>query len=93
MLDGYTLEALLDEIAARVASKVRGELSASAAATALRPRLMTVEQAAIYLGRTKEAVQHMVNSGKIPTVRSDRRVFLDVQDLDRWIAENKQSAI
>ena len=49
----------------------------------VRPRLLTVEQAAIYVGRTKEAVQHMVSSGKLPTVRSDRRVFIDVQDLSQ----------
>lgn len=50
---------------------------------------MTVEQAASYLGRTKEAVQHMIHAGKLPTVRSDRRVFLDRLDLDQWIGDHK----
>jgi hypothetical protein len=31
----------------------------------------------------------LVASGKIPTVRSDRRVFLDRLDLDKWIDDNK----
>ena len=56
-------------------------------------RLLTVEQAATYPGRTKEAIQHMVANGKLPTVRSDRRVFVDVLDLDAWIEDNKQRGI
>lgn len=52
-------------------------------------RLYTVEEAAEFLGRTKEAVQHLIAAGKIPTVRSDRRVFLDREDLERWIQSGK----
>jgi hypothetical protein len=55
----------------------------------LYPRLLTIEQASLYLGRTPEAMQHLVASGKVPTVRADRRVFLDRNDLDRWIDDNK----
>jgi hypothetical protein len=35
----------------------------------------------------------MISSGKIPTVRPDRRVFIDVEDLDSWIREHKQAGI
>jgi len=49
----------------------------------------SVEQAAVYLGRTKEALQHLITSGKLPVVRADRRVFLDVRDLDEWVERNK----
>jgi hypothetical protein len=35
----------------------------------------------------------MVASGKVPTVRSDRRVFVDVEDLDVWIREHKQAGV
>jgi hypothetical protein len=35
----------------------------------------------------------MVSSGKVPTVRADRRVFVDVEDMDRWITEHKQAGI
>lgn len=31
----------------------------------------------------------MIAGGKLPVVRADRRVFLDVRDLDRWIDANK----
>jgi excisionase family DNA binding protein len=88
------LEWLLEILAERVAVKVRAELiQDGAGGAAVRPRLLTVEQAAVYIGRTKEAVQHMVSSGKVPTVRSDRRVFIDVEDLNQWILEHKQAGM
>jgi excisionase family DNA binding protein len=59
----------------------------------VRPRLLKVEQAAVYIGRTKDAIQHMIANGKLPTVRSDRRVFIDMRDLDAWIEENKQRGL
>jgi excisionase family DNA binding protein len=55
----------------------------------VRQRLFTVEDAAHYLGRTKKAVQHLIASGKLPTVKADRRVFLDRKDLDEWIERGK----
>jgi excisionase family DNA binding protein len=86
---GFNIEALLDELADRVVTKLRPELARGLTGTAVRPRLLTVDQAAVYLGRSREAIEHMIASGKLPTVRPDRRVFLDLEDLGRWISENK----
>jgi excisionase family DNA binding protein len=55
----------------------------------VKPRLFSVEEAAVYLGRSKEAVEHMIGAGKLAVVRADRCVFLDVRDLDHWIEANK----
>jgi excisionase family DNA binding protein len=79
----FTFDRLLELLAEKLASKLSQEPSR------LYPRLMSVEQAAVYLGRTPEAAQHLASSGKLPTVRADRRVFFDRLDLDRWIDENK----
>jgi excisionase family DNA binding protein len=79
----FSFDSLLELLAEKLAGKLSQEPSR------LYPRLMTVEQAAVYLGRTREAVQHLVGSGKVPTVRADRRVFLDRNDLDKWIDDNK----
>jgi excisionase family DNA binding protein len=87
MQDVFNFDTLLDALADRVATRVREQLAGHGAA--IKPRLFTAEQAAVYLGRTKEAVEHMIAGGKLPVVRPDRRVFLDVQDLDRWIDANK----
>jgi excisionase family DNA binding protein len=91
MEGGFDFGALLDALAKRVAVEVRLELQGNG--TPLRPRLLTVEQAANYLGRTKDAVNHMIAAGKLPTVKSDRRRFVDVIDLDHWIEDNKQNGI
>lgn len=89
--NGSSLEEVLDLLSQFLADKVLARLESRNAASA--PRLLTVEQAATYLGRTKEAVQHMVAAGKLPTVRADRRVFVDVDDLDRWIVDNKRRGL
>lgn len=91
--NGLTLDALIDALAERVAAKVRAELGAGGLSAAVGPRLLTVEQAAGYLGRSKEGVEHMVASAKIPTVRIDRRVFIDVRDLDRLIDDSKVTGL
>jgi excisionase family DNA binding protein len=74
---------LLDLLAERLANRLSQEPGR------LYPRLLTVEQAAAYLGRTPEAIQNLTHSGKIPTVIDDRLVFLDRLDLERWIDEHK----
>ena len=88
------LESLLNALAERVAEKLKPSLpGANSPRLPASPRLLNVEEAASYLGRTKASVQHMVSAGRLPIVRSDRRVFLDVRGLDIWIEQNKESGI
>jgi excisionase family DNA binding protein len=87
-----SIYALLEQLAARVAKHVLDGLSRSSPSTC-PARLLSVEQAAVYLGRTKEATQQLISGGKLPTVRSDRRVFLDIKDLDRFIDTHKEAGI
>jgi excisionase family DNA binding protein len=88
MTDRFNIDALLEDLAERIASKLAQRLPAGSGA-GVQPRLLTVNQAASYLGRTKAATQHMVASGSLPVVRHDRRVFLDRLNLDRWIESAK----
>ena len=53
-------------------------------------RLYTVPEAAEYLGMTDWGIRGLITNGKIDTVRNGRRLFLAIEDMDRWIAENKQ---
>lgn len=76
-MDSNTIQAIADAVLAKLASG------------SLKPRLLTVAQAAVYLGRTEKAIRHLVVAGSLPAVRSDTRVMLDVQDLDKWIEANK----
>ncbi len=82
-------DGLAESMAELIAEKVAKRIADSGTAP-VRPRLLTVDQAATFLGRTKDAIQHMVSAGKIAVVKSDRRVFLDVRDLEAWIEANKQ---
>jgi len=93
MPHGVQLEGLLDALAECVAQKLAGKLVQGDQLAPVRPRLLSVEQAAVYLGRTKEALQHLIISGKLPVVRADRRVFLDVRDLDEWVERNKTTGV
>ncbi len=82
-MNDLTFDRLLEALAEKLATKLSQEPSR------LYPRLLTIDQAAVYLGRTREALQHLASSGRVPTVRADRRVFLDRLDLDKWIEDNK----
>ncbi len=83
---------LLDQLAERVAQKLADRLGqlGSPPAASMR-RLLTVEEAATYLGRTEDATRHLIASGQLQTVRSDKRIFLDIEDLNGWILRHKKS--
>jgi excisionase family DNA binding protein len=89
-----TLDSIIESLASAVAAKLRGHSGGSehAGSSSIAPRLLSVNQAAVYLGRSKEAVQHMVAARKLPVVRDGRRVLLDVQELDRWIEHSTEPA-
>jgi excisionase family DNA binding protein len=53
------------------------------------PRLLTIEQAAQYLGYTPAAARHMVAKGQLPCVRNGRTIRFDAADLNRWIEDHK----
>jgi len=80
-----SVEEILDSLAERVASRVARRLPAAPP----RKRLLTVAEAAEYLGRTKASVHHLIASEAFRVVRADRRVHLDILDLDAWIGQNK----
>jgi excisionase family DNA binding protein len=56
----------------------------------LEPRLLTAEQAGAYIGRSEQAVRHLIFQRDIPTVRNGRCVRIDRKDLDKWIENNKR---
>lgn len=53
-------------------------------------RLYSIPEAAFYLGRTVDAVREMIYQGKIPYVKDNKRILLDIRDMDAWIDRNKQ---
>jgi excisionase family DNA binding protein len=55
----------------------------------IRPRLLTISEAAVYLGRSVPAIRELIWRGELPIIRPDRRIHLDLFDLDKWIEKNK----
>jgi excisionase family DNA binding protein len=58
----------------------------------LVPRLLSLDQAATYLGLTKDALKAKVNLGRVPTVDLDRKLRFDRHDLDNIIEKSKRVA-
>lgn len=84
----FRIDELIDLLAERLAKRVETRLNDPS--STIRPRLLPVGQAAYYLGRTEDSIRHLIASGRLPVVRTDKRVFLDRQDLDDWIQDHKQ---
>jgi hypothetical protein len=55
----------------------------------LPKRLFTLSEGAYYLGRSLWSMRELVWNGQIPIVRSGKRIFVDIGDLDAWITKNK----
>jgi len=54
-----------------------------------RPRLLTLKEAAAFLGVGIWTMRDLVWSGTVPLVRFRRRMYFDVLDLDQLIEHNK----
>jgi len=81
------MDALVSAIADEVIRKLTPKLAA-ATPNVILPALLTVNEAAAYLGRTEQSVQHLIFQRALPVVRIGRRVHLRRGDLDHWIDEN-----
>ena len=55
----------------------------------LTKRLYSIKEASTYLGRSICAVREMIWAGKIPSVKFDRRIYLDIKDMDLLIEKSK----
>jgi excisionase family DNA binding protein len=54
-------------------------------------RLYTLKEGAEYLGRSEWGMRELIWSGKIPVVRDKgcRKIFIDIEDLNEFINQNK----
>jgi excisionase family DNA binding protein len=82
------LGGLVHAIAVEVSRLIAPEI-ARMTPVVIQPALLDVKQAAIYLGRSEQAVQHLIFNKELPVVRVGRRVHMHRSDLDAWIKKNK----
>ncbi|MBZ5620063.1 MAG: helix-turn-helix domain-containing protein [Acidobacteriia bacterium] len=78
---------LVSAIAERVLECLESRIRPSSSP---QPRLLSVQRAAEYMGRSAHSIRHLCSSGKLPVVRLDGRIFLDREDLDQIITDSKQ---
>jgi excisionase family DNA binding protein len=53
------------------------------------PRLLSLKDAAVYLGARLWAVRQMVRNRELPYVQIGRKYLIDRLDLDRFVERNK----
>lgn len=66
-------------------------MKSNSATKDLQKRLLTVKEAAVYLCRSVDSVRELIWAGKLPHVRFDRRIHIDIFDLEKFVEENKIS--
>lgn len=74
---------------------IRGltEMGLTPEALAAKPtqtRVLSIEQAAEYMGMTRDGLKHHYDLGRIKAVRVDKKLRFDRLDLDAWIDANKR---
>lgn len=79
----------LEQLARVLAPLVGDELRKLGSAPSGK-RLLTVKEAAAYIGRSEESVRHLLRARTLQSVRSDGRVLIDRRDIDHWIEVNKR---
>jgi len=55
-------------------------------------RLLTLQEAAMALSVSVPSVRRLIATCHLPCVRFNRRLLIDIKDLDQFIARSKQSA-
>lgn len=55
-------------------------------------RLLTIPDAALYLGVSHWTLRDLIWDGKLPYLKLGRRHMLDKHDLDAWIEREKTTA-
>lgn len=73
--------------------KTRAQSRKSSTEPEVRPRLLSIREASVYLGATIWAVRELVWSRRVPHLKIGRRFLFDIADLDRFITVEKVGAI
>lgn len=61
-------------------------------ATSIEKRLYTLKEAALYLGRSVDALREVIWARKLPIVRDGRKIWVDIRDLETFVARHKSAA-
>lgn len=85
MLEMY--EPLLEEISKRTAKLVIEHLAGK---KTIQPEYFSVEDAGVYIGRTRDGMTALLKQGRIPIIKFDARVQIAKKDLDTFMLNHRQ---
>lgn len=60
---------------------------------AIRPRWLTVHQAATYTGYAVKTLYNKASSGELARVKKHGRLRFDINDLDDWMERDKMPSV
>lgn len=55
-----------------------------------RPRLLNIKKASLYSGIPIWGIRNLIWNEQLPFLKIGKKFYLDVNDIDKWICENKQ---
>lgn len=55
--------------------------------------LLTIDQAADFLGLSAWTLRYWVKAGKLPSVKLGRRVLIEKAELSRLVSENRREVV
>ena len=88
MFDQNFVDRLAQAVAAKILAQLRNGNGNGGGG--VPKRLLTVKEAAAYIGRpSPSAVYKLVSRHEIPVVRHGRNVRFDVRELNKWIESDK----
>jgi hypothetical protein len=76
-----------DQFVAELAAAVAKQVTAQMSETNVPKRLFTLPEAAVYLGRTIRAVEHLIARGAIQVTKLDGKRQIDKFVLDKLISD------
>ena len=71
----------------------QGSKKAQRISNPLNKRLYDLKEAAVYLGRPVYSVRCLIWTGILPVVRTGKKQYLDIADMDTFIERNKETII
>ena len=79
-------ESFITAIAVKVADIVSARLNRPA----VDKRYLTVEEAAVYAGYSKEALWKHIQRGHLPVSKEGTSTRIDKLEIDKWMLRNRQ---
>ena len=89
-MDSQILELLAADLAPRLAAELAPRLAPPPPSSLPQQEWFTREQAAHYIGATKEALRHMLREKMLPVYIKNGRERIARADIDKMFLENKQ---